>query len=160
MIDRRTVFALWERRDDPNAAAAMLAIGAEYDRAGQLAPVLIRLWRIRAVEHMLSAKPGRNGEPVEAERVRAYDRALGMTRSDNRPTKFVSPLYVAQRIIEQGDTYSEGEARRRIETAFSVSPNTARARLRAAKPAIDEGRRQLARIMAANGLSSLVEHRR
>lgn len=160
MIDRRTVFALWERRDDPNAAAVMLATMAECHRNGEPVPALIALWHSRAVEHMLAAKPGRNGEPVEAERVRAYDRALGMTRSDNRPTKFVSPLFVAQRIIEQGGTYSEAEARRRIETAFSVSPNTARARLRAAKPAIDEGRRQLARIMAANGLSSLVEHRR
>jgi predicted RecB family endonuclease len=67
-----------------------------------------------------------------------------MVRSDNRPTKFVSPAFVANLIIEQGPAYNEGAARRRIEQAFNVSPNTARARLRAAKPAIDEGRRMLA----------------
>jgi hypothetical protein len=74
MIDRRTVFDLWERRDDPNAAAAMLAIMAECQRAGEPVPSLIVQWHSRAVEHMRTAKPGRSGDTADNERLRAYAR--------------------------------------------------------------------------------------
>lgn len=143
MIDRRIVLDLWERRDDPNAAMALLAVSNEYVKAGKPFPLLLAHWYSQAIERALTTRTHGNGKRIEQERVSAYTRALGMLRSNNAPMAFISKFFVALSILEQGDDYCETATRRSVEAEFDVSSNTARARIREIKHAIDEGRQIL-----------------
>ena len=142
MMPRRDVIELWERRHEPNVAAAMLAIVEKYRAVGEPLPPLLARWHSQAIERMLNATPHAGQNPEHA-RWSEFGRALGMVKCDSRPTKFVSRFFVAMAIVNRESDYPAKSVRDAIMAEFSVCRNTADKAIDPAKAAINEGRRLL-----------------
>lgn len=144
---------------EPDAAAALLSLVADYIEDGEILPAETRDWFVKAVRVMASVEPGANGEPVEHARAAALATELGIVKRPGPPSKFVSRRDVRRLVVAYGDEVSETKLADGVAEAYGVGLSTARKHVKAAKRGIAEGNEWFAAIMAANGLDALIEPR-
>jgi len=144
---------------EPDAAAALLSLVADYIEDGERLPAETCAWFVKAVRVMASVEPGENGEPVEHARAAALATELGIVKRPGPPSKFVSRRDVRRLVVAYGDEVSETKLADGVAEAYGVGLSTARKHVKAAKRGIAEGNDWFAAIMAENDLEGLIEPR-
>ena len=111
---------------EPDAAAKLLAIAADYLECGEHMPFGLRAWLAEGLRAGANAQESENGLPIEHSRAAAMATALGVVRKAGAPTKFVSWRDVRRTVRRYGHEISETTLARELAKAYGVGLTTAR----------------------------------
>jgi hypothetical protein len=117
---------------EPEAAARLLAIAADYLECGERMPIGLRAWLAEGLRAGAAAQGSASGLPVEHARAASMATALGVVRKAGAPTKFISWRDVRRTVWQYGDRVSETTLAKALSEAYGVGLTTARKRIKEA----------------------------
>lgn len=151
---------------DPNAAAKLLALAADYLKDREPMPDALADYLADAFRQAARTKPPKNGKRIEDERINQLAHGLYMKRrpEGGRPPKDVPKGDVALTVAVFGNTESQTELSKAVRdatkgTEHEIGLTTARTRIQDAMSELSKGSEKTREIMEANGLPSLIRKR-
>lgn len=155
---------------DPNAAAELLALAADYLKDREPMPDALADYLARAFRRAASTpqpdddRSSGEGKSIEDERIARLIEGLCMRRETGAPRKEVPKGKIIAGLMIYGDKAEQEQGwRKKIADEHGVTKNTAKARIQEAREELPkaetEATEQTRKIIEANGLQSLIRKR-
>ena len=151
---------------DPNAAAELLTVAADYLKAREPMPDALADYLADAFRQAARTKPPKNGKRIEEERINQLAHGLYMKRrpEGGAPRKGVPKGDVALTVAVFGDVVSETKLKAELVAAYKgteheIKPSTALNRIKETKAEFAEACEKTREIMESNELTGIVRPR-